>query len=132
MKKHRALDSKRSNLLTLAILSLFAINCSAAPTVANTTDVPAKVSLNFLIGSCTDRISQGTDVVIAADETKDFELDACVLTKIAAQIDVDQNDTWTTAATAYVQPTPWTGGDFQIVKDDKYKESGGGFGIEKI
>lgn len=131
MKKHRALGSKRSNLLTLAILS-FAINCSAAPTIANTTDVPAKISLNFLIGSCTDRISQGSDIIIAAGETKDFELDACVLTKIAAQIDVDQNDKWTTAATPYVQPTPWTGGDFQIVKDDKYKESGSGFGVEKI
>ena len=132
MKAHKALGSKRSNILTLALLSLFGITCSAKPTIVNTTDVPAKVSLNFLIGSCTERISQGSDIVIASGEAKDFDLDACVLTKISAQVDVDQTHAWSVSATPYVQATPWTGGDFQIVKDAKYKENGGGFGIEKI
>lgn len=122
----------KSNILTFSLVSLFVINCAAAPTIANTTDVPAKVSLNFLIGSCTERISQGSDIVIAPGETKDFDLDACVLTKISAQIDVDQKDTWSVATTPYIQQTPWTGGDFQIVKHEKYKENGSGFGIEKI
>lgn len=132
MKTNKTLGSKRSNILTLALCSLFVVDCSAMPTITNRTDVPAKISLNFLIGSCTERISEGSDILIASGETKDFGLDACVLTKISAQIDVDQKGAWSVTATPYVQATPWAGGDFQIVKDDKYKESGSGFGIEKI
>lgn len=115
-----------------AMLFLTVINSYPLPDITNDTEFPAKISVNFLTSSCSDRRDLGSDVLVEPGEVKNLGLDECVLTQVSAVVDAKKDNTWSVTAAPYAQATPWTAGNFRLVQDEKYKENGGGFGVEKI
>lgn len=122
----------KKNILAIVGLSLFVATCYPLPDITNDTDFPAKISVNFLTTSCSDRRDLGSDVLVGPGEVKNLGLDECVLTQMSAVVDEKKDNTWSVTAAPYIQATPWTKGNFRLVQDEKYKENGGGFGVEKI
>ncbi len=122
----------KRNIAILALFFLTVINSYPLPDITNDTDFPAKISVNFLTSSCSDRRDRGSDVLVEPGEVKNLGLDECVLTQMSAVVDVKKDNTWSVTAVPYKQAAPWTKGNFRLVQDEKYKENGGGFGVEKI
>ncbi|MBS1986406.1 hypothetical protein JST99_00525 [Candidatus Dependentiae bacterium] len=122
----------KKNILAIVGLSLFVATCYPAPDITNDTEFPAKISVNFLNNSCSNSRDLGSDVLVKPDETKHLALDECALTQISAVVDIKKDNTWSVTAAPYARASAWTGEKFRLVQDEKYKENGGGFGVEKV
>ncbi|MCC7415151.1 MAG: hypothetical protein IT346_03595 [Epsilonproteobacteria bacterium] len=114
------------------MLFLTVINSYSLPDITNDTEFPAKISVNFLNNSCSNSRDLGSDVLVKPDETKHLALDECALTQISAVVDIKKDNTWSVTAVPYARASAWTGEKFRLVQDEKYKENGGGFGVEKV